>query len=125
MSPTFLTWRLQGLQNLSSGLQGLHRPHLSNSGEEIREPQLAATAEQTKQAAAPPKASTFSFWPLSESQPTLSKLVSIDSSQMGEAFCFTTPTAQWEEGEGESNNHTNAQQWETCKEEACGAKREL
>ena len=91
MFPTFLTWRLQGLQNLSSGLQGLHRPHLSNSGEEIQEPQLAATAEQTEQAAAPPTASTFSFWPLSESQPTLSKLVSIDSSQMGRRSASRRP----------------------------------
>ena len=85
--------------------------------EKTQELQLAAPAEQTEQAA-PPKASTFSFWPLSESQPTSPEPISIESSQTGEeGFCLPEPTAQWEEAEGEANS----QQWETRREEACGA----
>ena len=38
-----------------------------------------------------------------------------------EGFCLPEPTVQWEEAEGESNS----QQWETHREEVCGAKRDL
>lgn len=44
---------------------------------------------------------------------------------MGEGLCFKAPTAQWEEAEGESQSHTNTQQWETRKEEECGTKKGL
>ena len=88
-------WRLQGLQNPSSGFHSLHWPHWSKSPEKTQELRLAAPAEQTEQPR-PRQAHSASDLSLSRSplHPNPSRLRAVRWGRRGSACLSPQPSGK-------------------------------